>query len=293
MKVSFVLTFLFFISYYSFGQQFDLNICNGIQDTQGRTACLKNSLDNLILKELERNFEILQLEPGVPEKLDLEIMVSTAGNFSIASITTQNFAIARAVNLAISSIKPLPRFEDEEGNIIKSLIVFSNTYTVTPDNKIQVKDLLKNRADIMSETLGSQTEEDEDVPFAVIETVPVFPGCDGGDNKAKKKCMSDAIDQYVKENFNHSLLNTLELAEGRHRMYAQFKINNFGYIVDVIARAPHPYLEEEMKRVILSLPKMKAGIQKGKEVNVMYSLPIVFQIEDDSPKEKIKKRKKS
>ena len=34
-----------------------------------------------------------------------------------------------------------------------------------------------------------EVEEDIEVPFAVIENVPVFPGCEKGNNDAKRKCM--------------------------------------------------------------------------------------------------------
>ncbi len=293
MKISFILAFLFLISYYSFGQQFNLNTCNSIKDTSSRTTCLKNSVDNLILKELERDVDMLRLQPGITEKLDLEILVSTVGNFSISAINTPNFAIARAVNVAISSIKPLAIYKDEDGNFMESVLIFSNSYTITPENQIEVKDLLHNDIDQNREAIGYRPAVNDDVAFAIIENVPEFPGCEGGDNIAKKKCLSDAIDQYVRENFNASLASTLNLASGRHRISVQFKINKSGYIAEVLARAPHPYLEQEVKRVIESLPKMKPGLHRGKEVNVMYSLPIIFQIEGNSPKEKRKKRTKS
>jgi len=293
MKSTFVLGFLFLISSYIYAQQLDLNTCNSITEASSRTHCLKSSVDTLILKELEKDLEMLRLQPGVSEKLDLEIEVSSVGNFSIVSINTPNFAIARAVNVAISSIKPVAMYKDKEGNFMKSILVFSNAYTVTPQNKIQVKDLLQNTSAQNEVAIDTPPEEDKDVGFAIIENVPVFPGCESGTNAAKKNCMSIAIDQFVKENFNLSVANTLKLEPGRHRISVQFKIDTNGYISEVWAKAPHPLLEAEAKRIIESLPKMEPGRQKGKEVNVMYTLPIVFQIEDDSPKEKKKSRRKS
>ncbi|MGA9324525.1 MAG: energy transducer TonB, partial [Salegentibacter sp.] len=37
---------------------------------------------------------------------------------------------------------------------------------------------------------------------------------------------------------------------------------------------------QEAARVINSLPKMQPGKQRGKPVGVMYSLPIIFQVQD-------------
>jgi len=124
-----------------------------------------------------------------------------------------------------------------------------------------------------------EVEEDIEVPFAVIENVPVFPGCEKGNNDAKKKCMSEQIAKFVNKKFNTDLASDLGLS-GRQRINVIFKIDKTGNIVGIRARAPHPGLEREATRVIGLLPKMKPGKQRGKAVTVPYSLPIVFQVQD-------------
>lgn len=124
-----------------------------------------------------------------------------------------------------------------------------------------------------------QVEEDVEVPFAVIENVPTFPGCEKGDNNAKKKCMSDKIQEFVGKKFNTDLAGDLGLS-GRQRITVMFKIDKTGAVTGVQARAPHPGLEKEAARVINLLPKMLPGKQRGKEVTVPYSLPIVFAVQD-------------
>jgi protein TonB len=124
-----------------------------------------------------------------------------------------------------------------------------------------------------------EVEEDIEVPFAVIENVPVFPGCESGDNNAKKACMSKKISDFVNKKFNTDLASELGLS-GRQRINVIFKIDKTGNIVGIRARAPHPGLEKEATRVIGMLPKMKPGKQRGKPVTVPYSLPIVFQVQD-------------
>jgi len=124
-----------------------------------------------------------------------------------------------------------------------------------------------------------EVEEDIEVPFAVIENVPIYPGCESGNNDAKKKCMSEKIAQFVNRKFNTDLASDLGLS-GRQRINVVFKIDKTGNIVGVRARAPHPKLEQEAARVINLLPKMKPGKQRGKAVTVPYSLPILFQVQD-------------
>ncbi|MFI0428589.1 energy transducer TonB [Mariniflexile sp. HMF6888] len=122
-------------------------------------------------------------------------------------------------------------------------------------------------------------EEDVEVPFAVIENVPVFPGCEGGDNAAKRDCMSKKIQEFVNKKFNTDLAGELGLS-GRQRINVIFKIDKTGTVTGIRARAPHPGLEKEAARVIGLLPKMQPGKQRGKAVTVPYSLPIVFQVQD-------------
>lgn len=122
-------------------------------------------------------------------------------------------------------------------------------------------------------------EEIADVPFAVIENVPIYPGCEGANgNNAKKACMSEKIDRFVKKEFNGDLAGDLGL-EGIQRIFVRFKIDKHGNVIDVQARAPHPKLEMEAVRVVKGLPKMTPGKQRGQPVGVLYSLPIRFQVE--------------
>jgi periplasmic protein TonB len=130
------------------------------------------------------------------------------------------------------------------------------------------------------EEIEEVEEEIADVPFAVIENVPVYPGCEkAGNNAAKKKCMSDKVMKFVQKKFNTDLANDLGL-EGRQRISVQFKIDRNGNVVNVRARAPHPRLEQEAIKVVKLLPKMTPGRQRGKAVGVLYALPILFQVEN-------------
>tara|TARA_R110002073_G_scaffold56835_4_gene144344 strand:- start:17320 stop:18039 length:720 start_codon:yes stop_codon:yes gene_type:complete len=131
----------------------------------------------------------------------------------------------------------------------------------------------------VDEVFVEEVEEDIEVPFSVIENVPVFPGCEKGSNDVKRKCMSDKISKFVQKKFNTDLAGDLGLS-GRQTIRVMFKIDKTGSVTGVMARAPHPRLEKEATRVINSLPKMKPGKQRGKAVTVPYSLPIIFAVQD-------------
>ncbi|WP_405222449.1 energy transducer TonB [Dokdonia sp. Asnod1-B02] len=125
-----------------------------------------------------------------------------------------------------------------------------------------------------------EEEEIADVPFAVIENVPIFPGCESmTNNNDRKNCMSEKVSKLVNKKFNTELGSDLGLS-GINRIFVSFKIDKTGRIVNIRSRAPHPRLASEAERVIKLLPKMTPGKQRGKPVGVLYSLPITFKVED-------------
>ncbi|TQD39623.1 energy transducer TonB [Haloflavibacter putidus] len=118
-----------------------------------------------------------------------------------------------------------------------------------------------------------------DVPFTAIEDVPIFPGCEQfSSNDKRRACMSSKIKDFVNKKFNTDLGAELGLS-GVNRVYVKFKIDAKGKVVGVQARAPHPRLQREAERVVKMLPDMTPGKQRGKAVGVLYSLPIVFQVQ--------------
>lgn len=132
----------------------------------------------------------------------------------------------------------------------------------------------------VEEIIEVEEEEEvmEDVPFAIIEDVPVYPGCKG--SKAKlRACLQENITKHVNRKFNSELASDLGLSPGIKRIFVMFKIDKNGNITDVMARAPHKRLQEEAIRVVKLLPKMTPGKQRGRPVGVKYSLPIAFKVE--------------
>ena len=127
----------------------------------------------------------------------------------------------------------------------------------------------------------AQDIADSGVPFDIIEKVPVYPGCEMfKSNLELKNCMSRKVAEHIGENFDVSITKTLELV-GRQRIEVLFTVDSQGYVVDIKARGPHPLLEDEAKRTVQSIPQMTPGEQKGEAVAVLYSLPIIFDIESN------------
>jgi len=160
---------------------------------------------------------------------------------------------------------------DNEIEIEESIIESTET---DESEAVVVDDIDKNIIEIEEEEVVV-----EDVPFMIIENVPIFPGCSGNNNELRA-CFSIRISKFVLGKFNAELASDLGLASGSvQRIFVIFKIDKNGNIVDIKARAPHKRLQEEAIRVVSLLPKMVPGKQRGKPVGVKYALPITFKVE--------------
>lgn len=161
------------------------------------------------------------------------------------------------------------KVEDQE-DVVETVI----ESTETDENEAIIVDVDK---DINS--VDEDEEIVEDVPFLIIEKVPIFPGCTGGNNELRA-CFSEKVSKFVSKKFNSELASDLGLSQGSiQKIFVVFKIDKNGDVADIKARAPHKMLQEEVIRVVKLLPKMTPGKQRGKAVGVKYGLPIVFRVE--------------
>ncbi|MEX0291523.1 MAG: TonB family protein [Flavobacteriaceae bacterium] len=112
------------------------------------------------------------------------------------------------------------------------------------------------------------------IPFALVEEVPVFPGCESeGD---KRDCFIEKMMRHIQKHFNYPQEARDAGIEGRVNLL--FTIDKNGFISNIKKRGPHELLEAEAERIIKRLPRMQAGIHKGEKVNVPFSIPLTFKL---------------
>ena len=127
----------------------------------------------------------------------------------------------------------------------------------------------------VEEVAVEEVEEDVEVPFSVIEDIPVFPGCEKGTKSEKRACFQAKMEEHVAKNFRYPE-QALDL--GIHgKVFVIFIIDKDGYVTSIRSRGPDRILEKEAERIIKLLPRMTPGKQRGKPVKVPYSVPIVFK----------------
>lgn len=139
----------------------------------------------------------------------------------------------------------------------------------------------ENILDIVVEeqTSDGQQEKSKQTEFVIIEEPPVFPGCENMSSIDAKRCLSKSVQKHFSNTFNVNLANELGLSAGLRRINIVYTINKQGYTENIITRAPHPKIEEEVIRVMKILPKMKPGTQRGKTIAVKYAFTFSFNVE--------------
>jgi len=125
-------------------------------------------------------------------------------------------------------------------------------------------------------------EEDSPVPFPIIEEVPVFPGCENSTNK--RACFQEMIIQHIQVNFNYPEFAEEKGIQGK--VDVTFTILKDGSVGGINARGPHTSLEDAARRIMYNLPRLVPGKQDGKPVDVPFSIPINFKLEESPSKEK-------
>ena len=118
--------------------------------------------------------------------------------------------------------------------------------------------------------------DDVDVPFAVIEDVPIFPGCEKVSKSERRNCFQEKMNKHIRKNFRYPEIAQEMGIQGR--VYVNFIIAKDGQITNIRMRGPDKNLEKEAQRIIAKLPNMIPGKQRGRPVRVPFSIPITFRL---------------
>jgi len=132
----------------------------------------------------------------------------------------------------------------------------------TEDDKNKIVDVIA--APVAASVIA---EEEEQVIFQVVETMPSFPGGDA------------ELFKFLSSGVKYPVIAQENGIQGR--VICQFVVNKDGSIVDVeVVRSVDASLDKEAIRVIKSMPKWSPGKQRGKSVRVKYTLPVNFKLQN-------------
>lgn len=110
-----------------------------------------------------------------------------------------------------------------------------------------------------------EEEEEEPLPFFILEDKPEFPGGE------------EALQKWIAQNTKYPEIAKDMGISGK--VFVGFVIDKQGKVTNVkILRGVDPYLDAEALRVVKSMPDWKPGKQRGKPVPVSYQIPIKFTL---------------
>ena len=134
-----------------------------------------------------------------------------------------------------------------------------------------------NEEEIIEIVEVEEEELDIDVPFAVIEDVPIFPGCERVKKSERRNCFQEKMNKHIRKNFRYPEIAQEMGIQGR--VYVNFIIAKDGRITNIRMRGPDKNLENEAQCIIAKLPSMTPGKQRGRPVRVPFSIPITFRLQ--------------
>ena len=143
-------------------------------------------------------------------------------------------------------------------SIVLLLLVCGTSMVVSQDKKIVV---------VTEEFEVEEVEEDEEQIFAIVENMPEFPGG------------QQAMMKFIAENTQYPAKAMEKGIQGR--VFCQFVVEKDGRVsnIQVVRTSGDASLDKEAVRVISSMPKWNPGIQQGKPVRVVYTLPVSFRLQ--------------
>ena len=147
--------------------------------------------------------------------------------------------------------------------------------TFVESSEIGQDDIIEERVASVDDVEVEEVEEYIEVPFAVIEKVPQFPGCEGS-NAELKACFQQKMQEHLQKHFRYPDAAAELNIQGR--VFVYFLIDKYGNVSKIQTRGPNKLLETEAERIIGLLPKMEPGKQRNKPVGVPYSIPINFKL---------------
>lgn len=115
--------------------------------------------------------------------------------------------------------------------------------------------------------------------FVFVEKMPEYPGGE------------DSLISYFQNNLQYPEKARSKDITGR--VVVSFVVCENGSLCDYkIEKSPDTTLSEEALRVVKAMQRWKPGTVEGKPVKVQYALPILFELEDKTRKERREERKK-
>ena len=116
---------------------------------------------------------------------------------------------------------------------------------------------------------------DDVILFKDIENAPIYNVCEGLSEEETKKCFKENISKFIKQEFNSSIANALDISEPQ-QVAAFFIIDENGNLSGMKIRDAELTIQAEIVRVLKKIPTMKPATQNGINVPVLCSILVTY-----------------
>lgn len=187
--------------------------------------------------------------------LPLAALLMIISNIEVVARTTKDFAKEVFNEPTVQTVAD----KEITNNPVAS--VATEEVTALQDKKVTQK---AQKSEAITWTTENPAVKDTTV-FQVVEVMPEFPG---GQQELMK---------FLSSNVKYPQIAFENGTQGR--VIVGFIVRSDGSITDIeVKRGVDPYLDKEAIRVLSTMPKWKPGTQRGKTVNVKYTVPVTFRI---------------
>lgn len=170
------------------------------------------------------------------------------------------------------------KYYDTEGRLTEEL-VYADDIRSGPFVRYDSLQQITNQGHYRADTVYSQTLEIEKSEMERVEEMPYLSSCKGiEDREARYECSTEKLLTYIYRSLKYPPLPRRLGMQGM--VIAQFVVQKDGTVTDIdIVRGLCQDFKNECERVLHQLPPWEAGVQDGKKVKVLYTLPIRFKLE--------------
>ncbi|MEP0211808.1 MAG: energy transducer TonB [Cellulophaga sp.] len=178
--------------------------------------------------------------------------------------------IGEKIDVVLKKLPPLKVVQLKDTAVSTGYVLYAK---FTPEEPIRLKVV---DIKVSKENLKENEKEENDVPFVIVDDVPVFPGCEDMAISSRRSCFQNKLGKHIAKHFRYPE-EAQELGiEGRVNI--MFLIDKDGFVKNIKTRGPHPLFELEGRRIFTKLPRMTPGKVKGKPVRVPFSIPLTFRL---------------
>jgi len=206
----------------------------------------------LEVKTYEMDLESVPLEVKKNASGSITLRLKDGGEANPVFLVDGKKAKDGVDNLNPDEIESITVIKDSDDPLVKEHHAKDGVIVITTKNPAKAK-----------------LKPDEEV-FYVVEDMPTFNGGDA----------AQEFRHYIAQNLKYPENAAKKGIDGR--VIVQFMINTEGKVANaVVVRGADADLDKEALRVVNSSPKWTPGKQRGKKVNVLFTFPINFVLDED------------